>query len=83
MVFSFFHAVRSISCGGLVFESWLREVSSLTMVQEDSSVFSLSTNTCISVAYPQLAGSPDLLAVPVHCGGGAAQHSHCSVQQEL
>ena len=32
---------------------------------------------------PELAGSPDLLAVPVHCGGGAAQHSHCSVQQEL
>ena len=28
---------------------------------------------------PQLAGSPDLLAVPVHCGGGATQHSHCSV----
>ena len=31
----------------------------------------------------QLAWCPDLLAVHVHCGGGPAQHPHCSVQQEL
>ena len=31
----------------------------------------------------QLAGDPDLLAIPVHCGGGSPQHPHCPVQQEL
>ena len=31
----------------------------------------------------QLAGCTDLLAVPVHCGGGATEHPHCPVQQEL
>ena len=31
----------------------------------------------------QLAGCPDLLAVPVHCSGGTIEHPHCPVQQEL
>jgi len=45
-------------------------------------VVSLSLwNMCIT--FTQLAGCPDILAVPVHCDSGFAEHPDCPVQQEL